>query len=386
MKLLGDTQTFIGVILTLNVLCIFLDENNNFIMRLLSGQTKRLIALLAEFEQRISDCVRQFKESETYIRVANLASNTAPVSKGIKEKAQMLNYATTVNVFGYQTDISESYSPLDSVKRYIEQVLAPVYCLCYGIIIFLLDEIGRFLPADSDLFIFAISISLILSAIYWASIWATFMIHSASPHDRKEKRQFWIWMDEKIGILVGALLKLILCGIVYYAALRLLPWSSFNPFGKVLMSIMSFSLPIFIIGIIRTHCSNVKGFYSYAHCLGHLGAILIYALIIAAIYQWVKPMVYEDLGFLIDRKILAFLIALFLLFNGILFPFLFPMWRCLIIYRDKRNSIRADERRITDYINRFSSDYQELIIKIGEDVANGKLSAGKHKKKPHKRR
>ena len=88
MELLEKSQTFIGVIMTLNVLCIFLDEKNNFIMRLVAGMSGRLISYLADFERKIADSINKFKESESYLKVVEIAGNSSHVSRQVKTKAR----------------------------------------------------------------------------------------------------------------------------------------------------------------------------------------------------------------------------------------------------------------------------------------------------------
>ncbi len=373
MELLEKSQTFIGVIMTLNVLCIFLDEKNNFIMRLVAGMSGRLISYLADFERKIADSINKFKESESYLKVVEIAGNSSHVSRQVKTKAQILNYETTINVFGYQADISESYLPIDSVKKYIEQVLAPIYCLGYGLLIFLLDEVSHFLPKESPAFIFAIFVSLIISSIYWISIWSTFMIHSAQPHEKRPKGAIWQLIDCKLGVYGGAILKYLLCGFIYFAILRWFTWETLNAFGKIVINVLSFSLPISLIGIVRLSNCNIKGYYSYSHCIGHLLAIIVYSAIIGLIFKLEFPVAYTDIGFLADKDILAFAIAIFLLLNGIISPFFFPMWRCKIFYNRKKREIEFDEQRICGFIAAFPDKYDRLAMEIGKEVINSKI-------------
>ncbi|MDE7431240.1 MAG: hypothetical protein K2N34_04920 [Lachnospiraceae bacterium] len=66
LNLLNNSQTVIGVLLTLNVLCIFFDKGSNFIINLLDSQTKRFIERLKKLEEGIDSAVQEFKNSDSY--------------------------------------------------------------------------------------------------------------------------------------------------------------------------------------------------------------------------------------------------------------------------------------------------------------------------------
>lgn len=368
-NILGSTQTFIGVLLTLNVLCLFLDKNNNFIFSLLEDQNQRFVKRLIECQSKIQSEIDAFQDSSDYKDFQKILHSLTKLPMAVAFKAQMLGFNVTVNILNYSTDITGSYSPLDKIQKYREQVLAPVFSLGFGLIVFVLDEIGRFIPKDAHLFVLAIYAFLFVAILYWWIIWSVFINHSARSHEEDEIRSNWVHkVDRKLGIWKGAVVKYILCGILYWVLLKFLPWHWMNANGKVIFSIFAMILPISIFGSIRMWACRVKGEYSYMHVLGHLCAMLAYAAMIGGIYQFVLPMDYEAISWLVNTKVLSLLISIFLLINGILLPFLCPYYRCTSIYADKNKEIQKSHDDIKKQIAAFTLEFNEMCRVITRET------------------
>lgn len=371
-NLLGSSQTFVGVLLTLNVLCIFLDKENNFILNLLNAQNRRLVSKLVKLEKSIISEIRNFQNSEEYKTVNSIASNKSDYQESVSDKAQKLNYKTYVTIFNYQSHVSESYSPIEKIEKYREQVLAPIYSLAFGLVIFVLDEIGRFVKSPDNIFIFTIFVFTIVSITYWITIWGTFINHSSKEHEEGEAPTWWTRLDNKTGVIFGSIVKYIVSGSLCILAIRFLPWHLMNQYGVVIMSVGSFLLPITIIGGLRMWVCNIKGYYSYMHVLGHMVAIAVYAVIIGILFDIVFPLSLDNLDILVNVKWLRLVISCFLLLNGVLLPFLLPYYRCSRIFIGKRNEIQNSYDKIKKKIKDFPDEYNRLCQEIGKEVISKK--------------
>lgn len=368
-NILGSTQTFIGVLLTLNVLCIFLDKSNNFIFALLEDQNERFVKRLIQCQDKIKKEIEAFKNSADYNVFQDIMQSLGKVPNEVRLNAQKLSFNVSVNILNYTTDITESYSPLDKIQKYREQVLAPVFSLGFGLMVFVLDEIGRFIRNDIGAFVLAIYAFLFVAIVYWGIIWWGFISHSAHSHDGEDAKTNWVHnVHRKLGIWMGAFLKYLLCGGFYWVLIKFLPWHLMNPYGKIVFSITIMVLPISIFGIIRMWACRVKGEYSYMHVLGHLCAMLAYAAMIGVIYQFVLPMEYASIPFLTNTKVLSLLISIFLLVNGILLPFLCPYYRCTRIYSKKNKEIQKSHDVIKGQITDFIIEFNEMCRIITQEM------------------
>lgn len=372
LDLLNGSQTFIGVLLTLNVLCIFFDKGSNFIINLLDTQTKKFIDRLKQLEKGIEKAVDQFRTSQDYKDIPKIIAADSKYPLDVKREAQQLDYRTNVKILSYSVTVSESYPPIDAIKNYREQVLAPIFCLIYGIIIFMLDEIGKFFALPSELYVFSVFIFTILSCEYWIIIWVTFLVHSSKPH-QADKSESWLQkMDDKIGVFFCGVIKMILSGGVFVVLLKYIPWTLVSiPFLKALLCLLAFLLPISVFGGLRIYNCNLKGYYSYMHVIGHVLSFEVYSVIAAILFNLINPFEAADLSFLVEVKWMRLTIVTFLMLNGLITPFLLPYIRYSQEYRKKKKEIKKTEAEIIDEIQSFSVGYSKICQRVGAAVIKG---------------
>ena len=89
-NLLGSTQTFIGVLLTLNVLCIFLDKSNNFIFALLEDQNDRFVKRLIQCQDKIKKEIEAFKNSDDYKVFQDIMQSLGKVPTEVRLNGKLL--------------------------------------------------------------------------------------------------------------------------------------------------------------------------------------------------------------------------------------------------------------------------------------------------------
>lgn len=386
-NLLGYSQTFLGVILTLVVLCLFLGDGksqsdaasspqdnsgtSNFIRNLLSILNVRFTFRLRRYEKEIKDEISKFQESKDYREARKLLDKTSPKSRALNK----LKYNTTTNLFNYQTQIAETYPPIDHISKYREQVLAPLYVLIYGLLIFLLDEIGHFIPVTFKSFLFSINILTVLSSAYWLVIWITFLIHSSNQHEFSERQNKWNRIEDKIRVPLAAILTMLLMLGLLVAALLLIPWREASiEYGQTLLGIIVIvALPV-IYGIIRLRNCNIRGYYSYLHVMGHLLVFSIYAVSVTLLFHFVDSTHLPQISVFDSIEITRIGIIVFALLNGLIAPFIFPYWRALIIFRDKKREIKSSRKSIFSEIKAFPQKFSEACKDELLEVSNQKES------------
>ena len=362
--LLGSAQTFVGVLLTLNVLCIFLDRNSNFIFGIISAQNRKFLRLLAEQQTQLEAEIKKFSSIPEYQSLQRLRHSNR---KEIMSEASALHYRCAVKILNFNVDLTDMDPALTRIENYKEQVLAPVFSLAFGILIFCFDEIGRFILLPAPAYTFGIFLLTILSSCYWLILWITYQLHSShSGHEEKQDATIWDHLVKQLGTLDGSFVKLAISGVIYYLLLIYLPWDLMNDHGVILLNILAFLLPIATIGGIRIWRSRIKGQYSYLHVLGHLIAMTIYTVIMVILFTIFSPVEFKALGVLVEVKILRAAIVAFLMLNGIIAPFLFPYLRCKSLFEKRQEILKKSFNNLSKEIYKFKDDYKALYLKINE--------------------
>lgn len=374
LKILGDSQTLLGVLATLNVLCLFLDKDGNFILSLIKVLNDAFIARLQRIEQSINKRVGEFLNSENYTSIEIAASDNPDVE--IKEKAQQLLFDTAVNKVNINTQIADSYKPIESISKYREQVLAPLYCFGFTLLLFVIDQIGPFFKSSFTIAYFLVNVFTIISLIYWAVLWISFIVHSAHEHDKDDGDTLLQKIDRFFTKPGSAALQFMISMAIYWLLILKLPWTELNEWGLTVFQILSFSIPIAILGIFRMAKSKIKGYFSYLHALGHLLAILIYSFGIAIIYHCFFPDSLYGNGILFDGQWMRIFVVLFLILNGIILPFACPFYRCSQILNTEKKKLGERQENIDNTIMSFTDQYETMC----KDLGKQRLKASSDKK------
>jgi hypothetical protein len=318
-------------------------------------------------ENDIAIQIESFYKSEDYKTVCRINETPAKYSKTVIEQTGNIYWETKLKLSTFQVDISSSYQPLDRVERYREQVLAPLFSLGFGLLIFCADEIGFNITSPSPQFIMTVFLVTILAIAYWISIWGAFLYHSGEEHEKRYGNSWWHSIQSVIGIRHLAIDKMILSLIVYALLMYVGPWYYLNSFGKVIYTLFSYSFPVMVFGGIRIWNCSVKGYYSYAHALGHLLAITVYAIIAGIIFANQTIVEYGEIPYLVNVEILRTFIVGFLLINGVVFPFLLPYGRSYQLFSTKKREITRNDIVITNHIQTFPKEYEKICAAIGRE-------------------
>lgn len=393
---LGSSQTFLGVLLTLFVLCIFYEGRNkvssdddiindeiggnNFLSRIIHREISRIRLNFKEASDALDEQKKQLGNDKNVKLLMKLIDSNEAKNSELKEKAKAI-------VFGYKFDISQiSFSWISKENEFLEdietsneQFRAPFYCFLFGILLFCIDEIWTSFSGDSE---FAQKIHLLLSLFvlyasiisfgYWVFIW--------SGNRRKNgnvKTNRWLingWVDKitKFSWLIAGIIII----AIYWTFLCLLS----NTKGRLsffeiciedftfFISLSAFILP-FVLGFIRYWQCIVRGRYSYLHILGHFLAITIYSIgISVGLTSFpVFDALHNDFLLKISNTELVKEIAiLFVLVNGLLFPFLFPLTSGMIVARRTSRKIKDAIERITHLKEQFEFDAKNIFEEKGK--------------------
>ena len=92
MEFLDGSQTFLGVLLTFNVLCLFAEKDSNFIFRALQKLKDAFKADLGRLQKVIDSEKVEFKNTPDYKKVEEISSSNEKYGDANSAKAYQLLY------------------------------------------------------------------------------------------------------------------------------------------------------------------------------------------------------------------------------------------------------------------------------------------------------
>lgn len=334
MELLDKSQTFIGVLATIVVLCIIGDSS--FICNIFSGiinSTEEKINDLKEHLISISSEIRQSAEFAKFkSEVDNLVDKYNLSQASIKALNSKIEYELRINAYTNKYSslyFLPIYKKIDEIKDSQEQTLVPLYIFAYCILVFISDEICRWQPLFGDVIIGMLSFSMLVSTVFILFLWIKFLkecnpkkwLNNIKPNTPTQNR---------VGItnrMKNCIKRFFICIFIFCISwlIAILCHTLFpNVSCKILWwSIVLFNLIVFIIIGYRHHSISPHfGQYRHSFLLIHFVLIILLSLcfsilFLPSIHGHDIRLTYENL------YLLRFIIGCFIIIIGIVFPFLF---------------------------------------------------------------
>lgn len=364
MLLTSSGSTFLGVILTLAVLCLYIDEKSNFIISILFEQLGRFKGKLTKEQNNIKTRREKFENSENYLFIKNSLKSDS-ITDQSRNHAISIDYEYQLGTQESQIDLSTYYSKMDLIKKTNEQIRAPFCTLIFGLIIFVLNELIPVFQNPTPIIV-GIWVFTLIFAIYWISVWIAFMVRSLKENHSENKQSFWVKIENQVTIYGASILKILMgLSIVTIFFLFFSEQISGDIFGIVLFFIVTLLL-ITAIGINRLRKCNVKGEYSIMHVIGHIMAFFTYSGLVSVLYVLFgnnfghKLFSNEILQTFTDSNIIGLVICIIALLNGIVCPFLFPYLRYKQPYDEGIKNIRKCNSALTVAITHFETSFTEF--------------------------
>lgn len=359
---LGTNGTFLGVILTLNVLCLFYEKSNssNFILRILLEQWGKFKNSLDSLQKSITKDLLRFQSGEKYQTISNITSGKETCTDGGSYQfALQLQFRFDNAIQNLKTDLTDCIMKMDRIESSNEQLRAPFFTLLFGLTIFSIDLISSWSGTEGEKLILpCVWTFTLLSIVYWAAIWTAFCRRSmdedtsSAPADKT----FTAYI-KKIGWKRGSCFKIAFCAIIAavtlgFGSLNTLP--QFLEFSIVAALLL---LIICIIGVWRVVSCGVKGKYSAMHTLGHVAAFFVYSTILGAIYDWLGNGACDAL--FNSKDALNGCIVFFALINGIICPFVLPYYKYRAPYIKMMDDLNESKATLDSAINLFNGGFNE---------------------------
>lgn len=368
MNLLENSQTFLGVLLTLNVLCIFYEKHNqessNFILRMLHDLKQKLSDRIQNLLIESDKTKKEFFDSDDYKSVEKLCSDMTK-SQQIRDEANALRMSASLGLYAQSSKITETEARIDYIEHSNEQIRGPFYSLIFGVVIFVIDEIFHFEGTLSPYLLFGTYVFTILSSVYWLIIWITFFVHTSKPpHKMTGRGAILEWIDRKLGVIWGSIAKFILCGIIYTIVLIYVPIDEFPVWLQTLIIGGAFTIPITLIGVWRMVACPVKGNYSLIHVSGHLIGFILFSILIGGITACLGLHNVSNSLFFLNNRLLTLIIVIFVLLVGLVLPFVLPYVKYQTLYNINESEIKRDKENTFEIIKDFETQFSSFCVRI----------------------
>ncbi len=374
-NLLDGSQTFLGTLLTLNVLCIFANRSNNFILKLLSNLIKAFKSELKNLKKLIEADVEKIKNSEDFKTVEKISASQGGYPPKIVTEATLLSYKYSLGSETSQIALTKGYVQLNQIKHSQEQFRAPLFTLLYGLTIFVIDEVCRFTNDEClyKAYLFCSWIITVLAILYWLIIWIVFVV-SSYPLPQRKKGSFWSYVDYTCHSVDSAFVQLVIFATIYYFVLKFLLFATSIMWVNTLLILVAALLPLLILGIWRESECSVIGRYSYMHVCGHFVTFLIYAIILTVITYNSFNFCLQSSTIFTDVPLLRLFVVGFVLLNGLLLPFILPYGKHRDSYLTASHELEAEHAKVIKAKRDFEADFASLCKGLVININRTSLS------------
>lgn len=361
---LGGSQTFVGVLATVIVMCVLAGENN-FIYKILSLIKAQMADNLKNVSSDIYfsklDNSSDFKLLKVLIGDENRLDEKQKTEGGI-----LLN----------RIKLWKSTFQIENVKPHLqgedrEISLAPLYTFLFVLVVFLYDEMLRssMIPFN-DYLVSSLAFFTLFSSLYWACKWFTYVIDLFRNNgnrtynllsDGKFSRIMQIVHYSTFGndwIRIGyefLFFVMFLCMLAIMNVSGLLLAVSLTLFGVV--------IPFVFEGFYHLHPAGEKESdldKGYRSTLNHFGRLLFMSLIVAAIYMALGGYVPAFNSLLIPYhglQLLKIFSVGFVIVNGLVAPSVLP-------FHSYRHLSRAVVKKPQKMQERVNKEIDKLLIEV----------------------
>lgn len=366
-ELLGNSQTFLGTLATLIVLCIFSNENN-FIYQILKKVVENFqneIKLL-----QINTDFKNITDSGDYKLLTRVVKDPC-------EDVQLKNDGVKLisKISNCKLKLQLEYAPVESfgdrqivdIENSKEQILAPLYTFGFCMMMFVFDEIFRvFTPSVHGLCCSVLAVFIAFSFIFWIFIWGRFISKNYGRKAQDVCREEWMqtetddigkkrkwYVTYKGGIIVLLMVTTVLFFFTAYSSHFYYPYTI----------VISFVLPFLLMGIWKMFVR--RSGYSYMFVFKHFLCILVLSILLCWLFFYFfleEEDGYELFSFSFHWFKAS--IFVFIFFNGLIFPFLMPYLCYFSIYREARNNVKRSKDKADEMEREIRQDLKEFSRRV----------------------
>ena len=146
--ILGESQTFIGVLTTIVVLCV-VTESGNFVFKIFESIIESTIGEILAIQNKVRNTITKllkFWENSDLKELIQKADSFSQISDRKKSEIMTQQMMFELKISQYSLSFSDKYflpifKQIELIKYSKEQTFSPLFIFAYCLIIFLCDEI-----------------------------------------------------------------------------------------------------------------------------------------------------------------------------------------------------------------------------------------------------
>lgn len=400
MELLGSSQTFLGFLGALLVLCILMNEGN-FILKIVDkvkDDIKNKIITLDNKNNLQEYYLKLVAKKQSDLRFDMLLNNPDNLKNHIigrfpEKECEIINkidaLVANARMLKMRSDavfantkcksslqLLKETKPLEDKLRYSsEQCLAPLYVLLLCFVVFIFDEASRLSVSSFDFCVSCLVLLMIFSILFWIGIWGRFgYIFLKELSVQGEVYEKYCLRDLNLS---KCLTRLLLCIFLAYIFIVLtnMNWIHVGENMKLfIFYIIGFGLPILSLPICFLKRHRSFGNYSYPFILNHFMGFTSLSITYTLILFGISYLLGDGYNCLINynRDIvwLKMLLFVFVIFNGIMMPFFSQIWASNQI----KELIYSKIKTIHKQLHKECYEMERQLDRIQDDV--NKLNSG----------
>lgn len=380
MDFLGNSQTFVGVLASLVVLCIL--DSGNFILGILKKIGERIDGKIKRLDKRLDlqgkiGKLKPYQSFQSFIETSKEKEREKKLTDKedeLKKEALALEMNLQATFSAFKSDLTPEFiiparSLIKKIKDSREQLIAPLYVLLYSIVVFICDEIVRAKLVDIDWIVTFLSVFTAFSFVFWGMVWLAFYngirIESKATDKKKKRNYFEKWICKNVTWKIAFSILAIYC-LFPICSCWLAKGTEVNWYG-IILGLSLFIGTIVSISVCRVRSHKLLGRYLYMFSLRHFGGLFIVSLLITltlffctSFYREMTDyfIIYEDC-IAIKAAIIAFIII-----NGLFLPFWMPYVGYNRVFKIVKEASNREASNFKDKVNELNKQLDEFDKKI----------------------
>lgn len=364
---LGSSQTFVGTLATIVLMCILVGSSN-FIYSILKAVANQMQKQCnpTDLPSKVSFAALYNNDSYKLLQMSAVETNDLEPDIRNKASQKLLEITMQVSSFQYQ------YIPpkLSSKVKSPEHFLSPLYSFAFVLIMFIFDELLRSSHITcNDLLVSTLSAFTLFSFVYWIIMWCNYCarLYNSRYFTKKPKGPIYR-ISRKInslGIIMSCLIRcffLFMCSgfalIITRYATGMMDNLRFGLFWT-----LGIVFPSMVIGLSLTRTSSNEVNKRYLPTILHVCLLGILSLVISVLVLKLSSHS-EHLSYLVlhytDSFYLKLFTILFVLLNGLIFPLFLPFACYKILCVIAQNAPRKAQNEVDKMIKKWIEEIQEI--------------------------
>lgn len=372
-SLLGGSQTFLGIIATLTILCI-LHNDGNFITKMLSLVYDRIKKEIGELSKKVK--VAQSDSTEWKLLMLFLSNDKqdelheegARVMRDINSRID----EKSIEYMGLEVTNKPF---LDHVSTCSEHIMAPFYSFLYCLLVFIYDEVLRSGIPGKDWILSSLAIFTFFSFVLWTLVWTHFFRSNSVGYQHIQRPKKICDFLKKCSSFVGELgnigtsgVRIMVCVFFLLLALGVIGFfTGLSEWGAKAVLVMALLLPGLFIGFAKYLAKEGKPEYTHVVIASHIFIAWVVSMVFAFLIHGTVDYFPHLEGCLFEYDslmLLKFFILFFALMNGIIFPFLFPYISYMALYGDVKRKVALAKEDVAKMHEENNQKLKEFCEKI----------------------